>query len=139
MTIYKYCPRCGKELTKQTANFYLCSNCDFHLYINPIQTTTAILENKKGDIMLVKRRSDPKKGFWDLPGGFTNLNESSELSLVRELKEELSIDLKKFSYFKSFIFFFLWQSILKYNHRTSSPFSGNIRNIISLYSARNLG
>jgi len=99
--MYNYCNKCSGKLIKKTSNLYLCQKCGLHLYINPVQTTTIILENEKGEILLVKRKSDPKKGFLDLPGGFTNLNESSEQSLVREIKEELGIVLKKYSYFGS--------------------------------------
>lgn len=100
--MYNYCNKCSKKLIKKANNLYLCTYCGLHLYINPVQTTTAILENKKGEILLVKRKSDPKKDFWDLPGGFTNLNENCEQSLIRELKEELGIDVKDFSYFQSY-------------------------------------
>jgi len=100
--MYNYCNKCSGKLIKKAPNLYLCQKCDLHFYINPVQTTTAILENEKGEILLVKRKSDPQKGFWDLPGGFTNLNESSEQSLVREIKEELGITLKNFFYFQSY-------------------------------------
>ena len=102
MFVYKYCYKCGGNLTKKSSNLLICNDCGLHLYINPVQTTTVILENEKGEILLVKRKSDPKKGFWDLPGGFTNFNESSEQSLAREIKEELGIGLRKYSYLTSY-------------------------------------
>jgi ADP-ribose pyrophosphatase YjhB (NUDIX family) len=100
--MYNYCNKCSGKLIKKASNLYLCQKCGLHFYVNPVQTTTVILENEKGEILLVKRKSDPKKGFWDLPGGFTNLNESAEQSLAREIKEELGIGLRKYSYLTSY-------------------------------------
>jgi ADP-ribose pyrophosphatase YjhB (NUDIX family) len=42
---------------------------------------------------LVRRATDPFKHYWDLPGGFVEVNESVEESIVRETKEETGIDL----------------------------------------------
>ena len=69
---------------------------------NPAPTNGVILENNKGEILLVKRKKNPKKGFWDLPGGFVNINETMEDSVHRELFEELGIHLKNSKYFSSY-------------------------------------
>ena len=55
-------------------------------------SNAAIMENEKGEILLVKRKFDPMKGFWDWPGGFVNPGESLEDSVKREIKEELGVD-----------------------------------------------
>jgi ADP-ribose pyrophosphatase YjhB (NUDIX family) len=34
---------------------------------------------------------DPKKGFWCLPGGFMELNETPEAAALRELQEETGL------------------------------------------------
>lgn len=41
-----------------------------------------------GHVLLVKRRSEPGKGLWALPGGFLNENEWMLDGAVRELREE---------------------------------------------------
>jgi len=46
---------------------------------------------KGNQILLVKKVSEDK---WSLPGGFQDLNESIETTVLREIKEELNIDAK---------------------------------------------
>ena len=50
-------------------------------------------------MVLVKRRNDPYKGSWALPGGFVEYGETVETAVLREVKEEtgLDIDLKGIS------------------------------------------
>lgn len=61
-----------------------------------------MLENDTGEILFVIRAVDPHKGMLDLPGGFLNINETLEESLIREVKEELGITIKDFQYISSF-------------------------------------
>lgn len=44
--------------------------------------------------MLVKRGINPRKGYWDTPGGFLEEWETPEVGARRELKEELGVTLK---------------------------------------------
>jgi len=48
-----------------------------------------IIDNQ---ILLVKRGHEPSKGFWALPGGLIEENETAETCLVREMKEETGLD-----------------------------------------------
>jgi len=48
----------------------------------------------KGNILLVKRRSQPGKGLWALPGGFLEVHESCKEGAVRELLEETKLRVK---------------------------------------------
>jgi ADP-ribose pyrophosphatase YjhB (NUDIX family) len=111
---YKFCPKCGGNLVFQKENCLICRNCKFHFYINPLPCNAAIIENEKGEIMLVERKVDPKKGFWDWPGGFINPGESLEDSLKREIKEELNVDIKILGIVGVYIDRYLYQNILNY-------------------------
>ena len=43
-------------------------------------------------ILLVKRKNYPFKGYWAIPGGFIDINESLEASVYKKLKEETNIE-----------------------------------------------
>jgi 8-oxo-dGTP diphosphatase len=51
-------------------------------------------ENDVYHIFLVKRKHEPFKGYYALPGGFIELGESTEEAITREVKEELGINIK---------------------------------------------
>lgn len=45
-----------------------------------------------GKILLIKRRGEPGKGKWSVPGGLVELGETVENAVVREVKEETGLD-----------------------------------------------
>lgn len=53
-------------------------------------TVDAVVE-QSGHILLVKRRSEPGKGLWALPGGHLEIHETLEQGVLRELREETKI------------------------------------------------
>lgn len=53
-------------------------------------TVDAVVE-QSGHILLVKRRAEPGKGLWALPGGHLNEYERLEDGMIRELREETLI------------------------------------------------
>lgn len=64
-----------------------------------------IFENNKKEILLYLRDNKPGIPFpqhWDLIGGHVEEGESPEEALVREVKEELDIDLKEYKFFKKY-------------------------------------
>lgn len=46
------------------------------------------------EIILIKRKNEPYKGYWALPGGFVEWGETVEQACIREVKEETSLDVK---------------------------------------------
>lgn len=64
-----------------------------------------ILENSKGELLLALRDNKPGIPFpnhWDLIGGHVEDGETPEEALVREVKEELDIDIKEYTFFKKY-------------------------------------
>lgn len=53
--------------------------------------TTDAVVIQSGHILLVKRRAEPGKGLWALPGGFLGQNERAKDGVLRELREETKL------------------------------------------------
>ena len=47
---------------------------------------------KDNNILLVKRKFEPFKDYWALPGGFVEYGESVEEAIIREFAEETNLD-----------------------------------------------
>lgn len=64
-----------------------------------------IFENDNGELLLYLRDNKPGIPFpdhWDLIGGHVEEGETPEEALVREVKEELDIDLTDYSFYKKY-------------------------------------
>ena len=64
-----------------------------------------ILENDKGEFLLYLRDNKPDIPFpdhCDLIGGHVEEGETPEEALIREVKEELDIDLKDYTFYKKY-------------------------------------
>lgn len=109
---YNYCPKCGNKSDRKSQNLLVCPNCGYNFYINPAPTNAIIIENDKGEVLLAKRKFEPKKGFLDLPGGFIEIGESAEESSIREAKEELGVEVTDVKYFASYADEYLYQGVL---------------------------
>jgi 8-oxo-dGTP diphosphatase len=48
-----------------------------------------------GNILLEKRKNEPGKGKWSIPGGIVELGEEAEQTAVREVKEETNLTVEK--------------------------------------------
>jgi 8-oxo-dGTP diphosphatase len=54
------------------------------------------------EILLIKRKFNPFKDHWALPGGFVNMDEELTVAASRELEEETSLTDIKLEQFKTF-------------------------------------
>lgn len=50
---------------------------------------------RKGEILLEKRKNEPGRGKWSIPGGLVDLGETLEEAVIREVKEETRLDVEK--------------------------------------------
>jgi len=60
--------------------------------LKSINVVAALIYNQKR-FLLGKRSSGKFTGFWEFPGGKVEENETPEIALFREIKEELGVDL----------------------------------------------
>ena len=49
---------------------------------------------KDNQVLLIKRKNDPYKNKWAIPGGFVDYGEKTEDAVLREVKEETGIRAK---------------------------------------------
>jgi 8-oxo-dGTP diphosphatase len=49
----------------------------------------------KDKMLLEKRRNEPGKGKWSIPGGLVELGEDIEQTVIREVKEETGLEVEK--------------------------------------------
>lgn len=99
---FKYCPRCGFKLTKklhEERKQLFCPKCCFLFFQNSKPTVAALITDSQNRILLAKRKINPFKSFWDLPGGFLEFGEEPQKGLKREIREELGITIKILSFF----------------------------------------
>jgi 8-oxo-dGTP diphosphatase len=64
-------------------------------YAHPAVTVDCVIfsiNSPNPEVLLIKRRNDPFKGLWALPGGFVDMNEILVNAAKRELFEETSLD-----------------------------------------------
>jgi 8-oxo-dGTP diphosphatase len=59
----------------------------------PLLTVDCVIFNKNS-VVLIRRKFNPFKGWYALPGGFVDKNESVENACSRELKEETGLEIK---------------------------------------------
>ena len=49
----------------------------------------------KARVLLIERGNEPYKGHWAIPGGFLNMDETTEQCAIRELEEETGLRIDK--------------------------------------------
>jgi len=66
-------------------------------YPRPAVTADCVVMTKESvpQVLLIERGADPYKGCWAYPGGFMNMDETTEECAIRELEEETGLRLSK--------------------------------------------
>lgn len=70
----------------------MCGHCGFIDYKNP-KIVVGSVARWEGKILLCKRAIEPRLGYWTLPAGYLELNESVEEGAKREAQEEARAEL----------------------------------------------
>ncbi len=56
--------------------------------------SAAALVDSDGRVLVAQRNAGPLKGLWEFPGGKIEPGETPAIALIRELREELGIDVE---------------------------------------------
>ena len=62
-------------------------------YPRPAVTADCVVITREAEpkVLLIQRGADPYKGCWAFPGGFMNMDETTEQCAIRELEEETGL------------------------------------------------
>jgi len=91
----RYCPLCGSSLTAALVGGRTrgrCVDCGFVLFLNPASAALGVVRNQRSEVLLVRRAIEPYRGFWSLPAGYQEIDETPEEAVRREVYEEGGID-----------------------------------------------
>lgn len=100
---FNFCPACGsKHFEVNDDKSKKCKNCGFEYYLNPSAANVALILNEKNELLVLTRKENPGKGMLDLPGGFANIGETAEEGVIREVKEETTLEVNHTEYLFSF-------------------------------------
>lgn len=89
-----YCPRCATRLEPREEHHVLrptCPACGFIWYKNPVPAAGVLIVDERR-VLLVKRRDEPRAGWWCIPAGFMEAGETPERTALRELREETGLE-----------------------------------------------
>jgi len=89
----KFCPRCASALVKQVrlgTERPVCPACDWIFFPDP-KVAAAVLISQGGKILLVRRATQPRRGYWTLPVGFVDAGEHPARAAERECLEETGL------------------------------------------------
>jgi mutator protein MutT len=101
--VLKYCPRCGSPNFPATSNrSFKCADCSFNYWINASAAVAVLLFNERGELLFTRRAIEPHFGKLDLPGGFVDPMETAENAAIREIQEELGVEIHSLKYFCTF-------------------------------------
>ena len=66
-------------------------------YPRPAVTADCVVITKENEpkVLLIQRGNEPFKGPWAFPGGFMNMDETTEQCAVRELEEETGLKISE--------------------------------------------
>lgn len=99
-TAHRHCGACGAlTIQHKSERAVHCTTCDRQYFprINPC----AIMLVVKGDQLLLARSARFTSGFYSCLAGFIEVGETPEQTVVREVKEEVGIEVGNIRYIKS--------------------------------------
>ncbi len=90
--VKEFCRQCGAQMSHQVPDGdnrvrAVCPQCEFIQYDNPKNVVGCLLE-WQGKVLLCKRAIEPRYGYWTLPAGFMENNETTLEGAAREAHEE---------------------------------------------------
>ena len=79
-----------------------CLNCRYTHYANPGLAVGVLVNDAQNRVCLILRGEEPRKGYWGLPAGFMEGDESAEEGAIRECFEETGLNVELEGLFEAF-------------------------------------
>jgi len=98
-----FCSRCGSDRFELVVPPNdervrpVCSSCQNVVYANPKVVVSCVVlvkevkEGPKTKCLLAKRAIEPRRGYWGIPQGYVELDETTREAAVREVYEETGV------------------------------------------------
>jgi 8-oxo-dGTP diphosphatase len=95
-SMLNYCSRCGAMLRLgpipgEDRDRLGCDACGYVAYVNPRLVVTTLPVTDAGEVMLLRRGTEPGRGLWAQPGGFMEIDETVHEGAIRETLEETGL------------------------------------------------
>jgi 8-oxo-dGTP diphosphatase len=95
MPLIRFCYHCGTSVTDNGPGTHPhCANCGETTWRNSKPTASVLITDDQNRILLVRRSIEPKRGWWDIPGGFCEPGELPKAAAIREAREELGVEVR---------------------------------------------
>lgn len=102
---FTYCPHCGNELIKKEIGdeglVPFCENCDVPLWDMFTTCIITAVVNEENEVALLKQSYMPTATYVCV-AGHMKIGESAEDAVIREVKEELGLDVEELEFIKSY-------------------------------------
>ena len=94
----KFCANCGSKVVQRvppgdSLPRWVCDECGEIHYQNPKVVVGTIPEHE-GRILLCRRAIEPRYGYWTLPAGFMENDETTAQAAARETQEEAGANIE---------------------------------------------
>jgi len=126
--VFRFCPRCGSDKIRiSSVKSKKCPDCGLDWYFNMSAAVAGLIFNDEGKLLMSVRAHEPAKGMLDLPGGFVDPGETAEDALIREIREELNLDIEIIAYLGTFPNTYLFSGVIY--HTLDLAFKCRARNL----------
>ena len=102
-----YCPVCGEKLEKRVigdeGEVPFCERCSRPWFAMPYTCTITLVINELDEVALI-RQGYVSEEYYVCVAGYVQCGETAEETAVREVKEELGLEVREIRYTKSYYF-----------------------------------
>jgi len=102
---FTYCPHCGEKLIKKEIGdeglIPFCENCDIPLWDMFETCIITAVVNEENEVALIKQSYMTTQTYVCV-AGHMKIGESAEEAVIREVKEEIGLDVKELNFIKTY-------------------------------------